>query len=47
MKGLKENIQDKKEKLERPSTRPNFLKPEAFQKNFGIMSLKVLDRNEK
>ena len=30
MKGLKENIQDKKGKLERPNTRPNPSKLEAF-----------------
>jgi len=33
MKGLKENIQDKKGKLERSNTRPNSPKPEAFQRN--------------
>jgi len=33
MKGLKENIQDKKGKLERSNTRPNSPKPETFYSN--------------
>jgi len=33
MKGLKENIQDKKEKLDHANNHPNSPKPEAFQRN--------------